>query len=206
MRPHMLLFYIMIAFVVVFSLSGLTAYFTHNALLAVGVLISCGFISYFYLKRIKPYVLHVSFNSEGLIIDNSTIYKWDDIQWYHVTASDEIGIIDQISLKLKNGERLNFPFYKPSKKKEDWNQFKDRVLKNLESREHNVKNYYESKVWTYIAYIIIASYFIGFFVIWFMDLEFSRIFPPLGGYIAGTSVLVSAILYNQRKNSKKKKA
>jgi hypothetical protein len=186
-----------------FTLLTLLAFYTGLAglcILIMFVLISLPII--FYKKLIPVFEETIFIYDTGFHIksQNRTI-EWENIKWFKIDNSTS-PLVDLIEFGIENGKNVSFSFYKKTQNVNDWQLFKSDIKELVNNNCENLKNYYDSKVWQIIMYVIIISWIIVPLVLFVLGFSLVKMIPSFLIYIGSTIPLITLIINNKKKKIK----
>jgi len=133
---------------------SLIGVFLRDAFLSIAFLIFIVFfviVFYDFLYKALPLNILILEDRIELKEKKKTIY-WDEIVWFSHAASGQ-NYMDYISIKLKNGERVNITFFQKNKNHPEWDKFIKCFFTHLKEKCPDIKSYYDLKAWNIVIYL-----------------------------------------------------
>lgn len=190
-------------FLLGFSVITLIAYYTQNRNLTLFFFFIFS-ISFFFYKRVIPIKeVIVDMDDSEIVVNKGTRMKWSELTWYHHYNNGGT-IVEAIEIKSKDGSKVRLNFFKKTSLKNNWTEFKDDFFRILTEKNIQTRNYYKSKIWTVVLWLIIISWIGIPILLFYLPGDAFRKTIMYIMYFSSTMPLVIAITSN-RANAKKKK-
>jgi len=185
--------------VITLALTGIVAFYTKSGLLFLGVLALAITVFVLTYRNMPYYIVSVGIGNDGMFIkEKDTSFLWKDIEWYRY-LENEGQKASRLVLKQKDGKKVTLCFLKMSQFEKDRKELVSLVIKNLEPYGENSRNYYDSRVWVYIAQLMVVSYVVGPVLVFYSGVDVKRLIAPFFVYIGSTLPLIITIYNNQKR-------
>ncbi|OFX83290.1 MAG: hypothetical protein A2W99_12250 [Bacteroidetes bacterium GWF2_33_16] len=180
-----------------FTFITLIAYYTQNRNLTLFFFFLFIFSFFFYKKVVPIEEYVVEMDQSGIVINKNTYLKWTELIWfYHYSQGGTIAEV--IEIKSKDGSKVRLDFYKKTSLSNNWNEFKNDFFRILIENNIQIRNYYKSKIWTVILWLIILSWIGIPILLYSLNGDFLKKATMYIVYFSSTMLLVIAIISNRR--------
>lgn len=153
----------------------------------------------FYKKILPVFEETITINDSGFHIKSQNrCVEWKDLRWFRIDNKTS-PLIDIIEFGIDNGRKISFTFYKKTQKPNDWPLFKRDITQLVDQNCKNLKNYYDTKIWQSLIYVIIASWVIIPSVLVGLGFNVVKIIPIVLIYIGSTTPLIVTINNHRKK-------
>ncbi|MGE0090362.1 MAG: hypothetical protein AB7S50_12900 [Bacteroidales bacterium] len=190
-------------FLIGFSTITLIAYYTQNRNLTL-FFFFLFFVSFFFYKKVVPIKeFLIEMDDYEMIINKSTRISWTELIWYYHYNNGGT-LVEVIQIKAKDGSKVRLDYFKKTSQKNNWVEFKNDFFRILAENNIQIRNYYKSKIWTVVLWLIILSWIGIPILLYCLPSDTSRKAIMYIMYFSSTMPLVIAIISN-RASAKKTK-